>query len=89
LSFYSQSGRNLKKDFLSDVHHLLGLPHSKNDVSGISTEKALYQNVEKHHFSAHSTILLTPDAKIEKNSSYSLKFKQFPGFSPNLKTFLI
>jgi hypothetical protein len=28
----------------------LGLLHSENDVSGISTEKALYQNVEKTPF---------------------------------------
>jgi hypothetical protein len=65
----------------------LGLLYSENDVSDISTEKALYQNVEKHHFSAYSIRLLTPEAKIEKNSSYSLKFRQFSGFSPNLKTF--
>jgi hypothetical protein len=76
-----------KKYFPFDVNQPLGLLHSENDVSVISTEKALYQNVEKHHFSAHLTRLLTPEAKIEKNSSHSLNFRQFPLFSPNLKTF--
>ena len=33
-----------------DVHQPLGLLYSENDVSGISTEKALYQNVEKTPF---------------------------------------
>jgi hypothetical protein len=48
----------------------------------------LYQNVEKHHFSAYLLRLLTPEAKIEKNSSHPLKFRQFSRFSPNLKNFL-
>jgi hypothetical protein len=47
----------------------LGLLQSENDVFVISTEKALYQNVEKTPFSAHSTRLLTPEAKFEKDSS--------------------
>jgi hypothetical protein len=66
LSIYSQSGRNSKKYFPFDVHQLLGLLYSENDVSGISTEKAFNQNVEKHHFSAYSTRLPTPEEKIEK-----------------------
>jgi hypothetical protein len=45
LSIYSQSGRNSKKDDQFDVHHPLGLLHSENDVSGIFTDKAFYQNV--------------------------------------------
>jgi hypothetical protein len=85
LFIHSQSGRNSKKYSPFDVHQPLGLLHSENEVSSISTEKALYQNVEKHLFSAHSTRLLTPEAKIQKNSSHSLKFRQFSRFSPNLK----
>ena len=50
LSINSQSGRNSKKYFLYDVHHSLGLINSENDVSYISTEKALYQNVENTIF---------------------------------------
>jgi hypothetical protein len=50
LSIYSQSGRNSKKYFPFDVQQLLGLLCSENDVSGISTEKALYQNGEKTPF---------------------------------------
>jgi hypothetical protein len=46
-----------------DVHYPLGLLHSKNDISCISTEKAFYQNVKKHPFSAHSNKLLAPEAK--------------------------
>jgi hypothetical protein len=64
----------------------LGLVIFKNDVSDIYTE-ASYQNVEKTPFLAYSTRLLTPEAKIEKNSSHSLKLRQFSGFSANLKTF--
>jgi hypothetical protein len=62
----------------------LGLLYSKNDVSGISTEKALYQNIEKTPFFNQ---IAAPEAKIEKNSSYSLKFRQFFGLSRNLKIF--
>jgi hypothetical protein len=40
----------IKKYFPFDVHQPLGLLYSENDVSDISTEKALYQNVEKHYF---------------------------------------
>jgi hypothetical protein len=87
LSIDSQSGRNSKKDFPFDVHEPLGLFYSENDVSGISTEKALYKNVEKTPFPAYSTRLLTPEAKIVKNGSHLLKFRQFSGFSPNLKIF--
>jgi hypothetical protein len=76
----------IQKYFSFDVHQPLDLLHSENDGSGISTEKALYQNVGKTPFSAHSNRLVTPEAKI-KNSSDSLKFRQFYGFSPNLKTF--
>jgi hypothetical protein len=47
-----------------EVYQLLGLLHSENKVSGISKEKALYQNVQKHPFSAHLIRLLTPEAKI-------------------------
>jgi hypothetical protein len=50
LSIYSQAGRNSKKYFPFDVHQPLGLLYSENDVSGISTEKSLYQNVEKTPF---------------------------------------
>jgi hypothetical protein len=46
----------------------LGLLHSENDVYVISTEKALYQNIENKPFSAHSTRLVTPEAKIEKTA---------------------
>jgi hypothetical protein len=63
---YSQLGRNSKKYFLLYVHRPLGLLHSENDASGIPTEKALYQNVEKHPFSAQSTKLPTPEVKIKK-----------------------
>jgi hypothetical protein len=62
----SQSGRNSKKYFLFDDHQPSGLLYSENDISGIFTEEALYQNVEKHHFSAYSTRKLTLEAKIEK-----------------------
>ena len=55
-----------KKFNLDDVRHLLSLFHSEINVSGISTEKALYQNIKKHHFSADLTRLLTPEAKIEQ-----------------------
>ena len=75
-----------KKYVLDNVRYFLGLLHSENDFSGISTEKSLYQNVEKHHFSAYSTRLLIPEAKIKK-SSHLIKFRQFYGFSPNLKIF--
>jgi hypothetical protein len=47
LLIYCQSGRNLEKNFLLDVHQPLGLLYNESDVSGISKEKALYQNVEK------------------------------------------
>jgi hypothetical protein len=35
---------------MQDVHHPLGLLHSENDVSCISTEKAFNQNAEKTPF---------------------------------------
>jgi hypothetical protein len=50
LSIYSQPGQNKKKYNLYDVHHPWGLLLSENDVSGISTEKALFQNVQKTPF---------------------------------------
>jgi hypothetical protein len=53
LSIYRQSGRisaaEIRKE-LDNVRHLFSLLLSENDISGISTEKALYQNVEKHSF---------------------------------------
>jgi hypothetical protein len=61
------------------------LLYSENDVSGISTEKALNQNVEKTPFLSIFNQIADPEAKIEKNSSHSLKFRQFSGFSPNLR----
>jgi hypothetical protein len=39
-----------EKYYLDNVRHLLGLLPFENDVYGISTEKALYQTVEKHPF---------------------------------------
>jgi hypothetical protein len=87
LSIYSQSGGNSKKYDQFDVNHLLGLLYSENGVFCISTEKNSYQNVEKHPFLAHSTRLLTPEAKIENNRTDLLKFRQFSGFSQNFKTF--
>jgi hypothetical protein len=50
-------------------------------------KKPYIKTSKKHPFSAHSTRLVTPEVKIEKNSSHSLKFRQFSGFSPNFKTF--
>jgi hypothetical protein len=50
LSIYSQSGRNSKNYFSFDVHQRLSSLYSENDVSGISTQKALYQNVERTPF---------------------------------------
>ena len=51
------------------------------------TQKKLYiETSRKHPFSAQSTRLPTPEAKIGKNS-YSLKFRQFSRFSPSLKIF--
>jgi hypothetical protein len=50
------------------INQHLCLSHSKKEVSGISTEKVLYQNVKKHPFLAHSTRWLTPEAKIEKTA---------------------
>jgi hypothetical protein len=41
------------------------LLYSENDISGISTEKALYQNVEKTPF--FGIFNQIPEAKIEKN----------------------
>ena len=38
----------------------------------------MYQNVEKHHFSANSTRLLTPEAKIEKTARILLNSDNFP-----------
>jgi hypothetical protein len=42
--------QNSKKHFLDNVQHPLGLLHSDNDVSGISTEKSLYQKIKKTPF---------------------------------------
>jgi hypothetical protein len=50
-------------------------------------KKPFIKTSKKHSFSAHLTRLLTTEAKIEKNRTVSLKFRQFSGFSPNLKTF--
>ncbi len=83
LSIYSQSGRNSKKYDQFDVHQPLGLFYSENDVSGISTEKSS----KRRKTSFFGIFNQTPKAKIEKNSSHSLKFRQFSGFSPNIKTF--
>ena len=48
--------------------------------------KLFIKTSKNHPVSAHSTRLLTPEAKIKKNRTDSLKFRQFSGFSPNLKT---
>ena len=50
-------------------------------------KKPFIKTSKKHPFLAHSTRLLTPEAKIEKNRTDSLKFRQFSGFSQNFKTF--
>jgi hypothetical protein len=39
-------------------------------------KKPFIETSKKHRFSAHSTRLLTPEAKIEKNRTYSLNFRQ-------------
>jgi hypothetical protein len=50
-------------------------------------KKPFIKTSKKHPFSANSAKYLTPEAKIEKNRTDSLKFRQFSRFSPNLKTF--
>jgi hypothetical protein len=50
-------------------------------------KKPCIKTSKNHHFSAYLTRFLASEAKIEKNSSHLLKFRQFSGFSPNLKSF--
>jgi hypothetical protein len=50
-------------------------------------KKPFIKTSKKHPFSAHSAKFLTPEAKIEKNRTDSLKFRQFSRFSAILKTF--
>jgi hypothetical protein len=52
---YSQSGQHSEKYFPFPIQDSFSFSYSVNDISSYSTEKALYQNVEKHLFSAHST----------------------------------
>jgi hypothetical protein len=60
---------------------------SKITFLAFPQKKPFIKTAEKHRFSAHSTRPLTSAAKIGKKRTDSLKFKQFFGFSPNLKTF--
>jgi hypothetical protein len=56
---------------ISDNHSLKLIIFRKCYYSYL-TEKALYQNVEKHPCSAHSTRLLTPEAKNRKTANLNI-----------------
>jgi hypothetical protein len=59
---------------------------SKMTFFAFPQKKPCIKTSKKHRFSAYST-RLPPFGKNWKNSSNSPKFRQFSGFSPNLKTF--
>ena len=50
-----------------------------------SQKKTFIKTSKKDPFSAHLAKFLTPEAKIEKNRTDSLKFRQFSRFSPKLR----
>ena len=60
-SILSQSGR---KSSLDNIQELLSFLYPKNSISSFSTEKTLYQNVQKWPFSSHSTQFMATEAKI-------------------------
>jgi hypothetical protein len=62
---FSNSHFCVQNSSLFDVQPL-GLLYSENDVSGIATEKTLYQNVEKTPFFGIFNQIAAPEPKIEK-----------------------
>jgi hypothetical protein len=72
LSIYSQSGRNSEKYYRFDILDYLSYLYSENGIYTISTEKAFIKTSKKRPFRQVPFFL----GKIEKNSSYSLKFRQ-------------
>jgi hypothetical protein len=76
-NFYVQNCR-FRALFCRLTAYQAKIQKSTSHVSGISTKKALCQNVEKHPFSAHSTRLVTPEAKFEKTAPIHQNSDSFP-----------
>ena len=79
-----QKLENSEKNFSFDNHTPLSFLHAENDFSGVSIEKAFYQNVEKHPFLGHFTQLPAPGPKIEKTAPMHWSSDKI---SKNLKSF--
>jgi hypothetical protein len=85
LSFLANQA-DIKKSTTDSMFASLRACHIPKMTFLASPQKSLSSKRRKTpFFSAHLTRLLTPEANIEKNSTDSLKFRQFSGFSPNPK----